>query len=61
MSHLLHFYVEFAPDLTNKKYISHLGYQELVNRFLPFKGTSYLKAIRARRSILELMGVFAGK
>lgn len=61
MSHLLHFYVEFAPDLTNKKYISHPGYQELVNRFLPFKGASYLKAIRARRSILELMGVFAGK
>jgi len=61
MSHILHFYTLFAPDLTNKKYSSHPGYQELVRHFLPFKGTSYLKAIRARRSILELMGIFAGK
>lgn len=61
MSHLLHFYVMFTPDLTGKKYSSHPGYQELLKRFLPFKGISYLEAIRARRSMLELMGIFAGK
>lgn len=61
MSHIVHFYALFAPDLTNKKYSSYPGYPELVRRFLPFKGISYLKAIRARPSMLELMGVFAGK
>ncbi|MEW6067312.1 MAG: nickel-dependent hydrogenase large subunit [Nitrospirota bacterium] len=61
MSHLTHFYMLFAPDLTNKKYSSHFEYPEIVKRFLPFKGKSYLKAIEARPSMLELMGVFAGK
>ncbi len=61
MSHIVHFYALFAPDLTNRKYSSHPEYQELVRRFLPFKGISYLRAIRARPSMLELMGVFAGK
>ena len=28
MSHIVHFYALFAPDLTNKKYSSHPGYQE---------------------------------
>jgi Ni,Fe-hydrogenase I large subunit len=61
MSHIVHFYALFAPDLTNKKYSMHPGFQELEKRFLPFKGTSYLKSIKARPSMLELMGVFAGK
>ncbi|MDP2753692.1 MAG: nickel-dependent hydrogenase large subunit [Nitrospirota bacterium] len=61
MSHITHFYILFAPDLTNKKYSMHPGFQELEKRFLPFKGTSYLKSIKARPSMLELMGVFAGK
>jgi len=61
MSHIIHFYMLFAPDLTNKKYSSHSEYAEIVKRFLPFKGISYLKAIKARPSMLELMGVFAGK
>ncbi len=61
MSHITHFYMLFAPDLTNKKYSSHPDYPEIVKRFFPFKGTSYLKALKARPSMLELMGVFAGK
>jgi len=61
MGHIVQFYVLFAPDLTNKKYSSHPDYPEIVKRFFPFKGTSYLKAIRARPSMLEFMGVFAGK
>ena len=61
MGHIVQFYVLFAPDLTNKKYSTHPGFQELEKRFLPFKGTSYLKSIKARPSMLELMGVFAGK
>ncbi|OGW38086.1 MAG: hypothetical protein A2Y97_00315 [Nitrospirae bacterium RBG_13_39_12] len=61
MGHIVHFHVLFAPDLTNKKYLSNQYYSEAVKRFLPFKGVSYLKAIKARPSMLELMGVFAGK
>ncbi len=61
MSHITHFYVLYAPDLTNSKYSSHPDYPELTKRFLPFKGISYLKSIKARPSMLELMGVFAGK
>lgn len=61
MGHILHFYVLFAPDLTNKKYSSHPDYPKIVERFFPFKGGAYLKAINARTSMLELMGVFAGK
>ncbi len=61
MSHITHFYMLFIPDLTNKKYLSHPDYPGLTKRFLPFRGTSYLKAIKARPSMLELMGVFAGK
>lgn len=61
MGHIVTFYVLYAPDLTNKKYSSNPDYPEIVKRFLPFKGTSYLKAIRARPSMLEFMGVFAGK
>jgi len=61
MGHIIQFYVLFAPDLTNKNYASYSDYQEIVERFYPFKGTSYLKAIQARPSMLELMGVFAGK
>lgn len=61
MGHIVQFYVLFAPDLTNKKYSSYADYPEIVKRFLPFKGTSYLKAIKARPSMLEFMGLFAGK
>lgn len=61
MGHIIQFYALFAPDLTNKKYSSHHLYPEIVERFFPFKGISYLKAIKARPSMLELMGVFAGK
>ncbi|OHE57429.1 MAG: hypothetical protein A2Z47_14245 [Thermodesulfovibrio sp. RBG_19FT_COMBO_42_12] len=61
MSHITHFYMLFVPDLTNRKYSSHPDYAEMVKRFLPFKGISYLKSIKARPSMLELMGVFAGK
>ena len=61
MSHITHFYILFAPDLTNKKYSPHPDYPEIVKRFFPLKGISYLKAIKARPSMLELMGVFAGK
>jgi len=35
MSHIVHFYALFAPDLTNKKYSMHPGFQELEKRFLP--------------------------
>src|SRR4030066_1629058 len=54
MGHIIQFYVLFAPDLTNKKYSSHPDYPEIVKRFFPLKGISYLKAIKARPSTVGL-------
>lgn len=61
MSHLTHFYFLFLPDLINQKYRGHPTYPELVARFRPFTGSSYRRALKARRSPLEIMGLFAGK
>lgn len=61
MSHLSHFYVLFAPDLTNPLYEGMKQYQALKGRFAPMHGTSLLRAIKARQSALEIMGLVAGK
>ena len=37
MGHIVHFYVLFAPDLTNKKYSMHPGFQELESAFFHLK------------------------
>jgi Ni,Fe-hydrogenase I large subunit len=61
MSHLTHFYFLYLPDFINQKYRAYPHYQELVERFRPFSGSSYRRALKARRSPLEIMGLFAGK
>jgi len=61
LNQLTHFYLLFAPDLTNKRYSAHPLYPELVRRFSPFSGTSYRKFIDARKKLLVIMGLFAGK
>jgi hydrogenase large subunit len=61
MSHLTHFYFLYLPDLINHKYRGHPRYDELVGRYRPFAGSSYRRALKARRSPLEIMGLFAGK
>lgn len=61
MSHPTHFYALFAIDLTNNKYSSHSAYNELVKRFAPMKGTSYIGAIKERKRFLEILGLLIGK
>jgi len=61
MSHLSHFYLLFAPDLTNPHYQGSELYNILLERFGPMRGTSVMRAVKARQSALELMGLLAGK
>ena len=61
MSHLSHFYLLFAPDLTNPQYQGSELYNILLERFGPMRGTSVMRAVKARQSALELMGLLAGK
>jgi hydrogenase large subunit len=61
MSHLTHFYALFGADLVNEAYKSRPFYEELVKRFTPFKGSSYHKLIRARKDLLQIIGLFVGK
>jgi len=61
MNHITHFYALFVIDLINKKYSGNSTYKELVKRFSPFEGNSYIKAIKARKNFLAFLGLFAGK
>lgn len=61
MSHLSHFYLLFAPDLTNKAYKRHSFYKLINKRFVPLTGTSIVMAVDARQSMLEITGLVAGK
>ncbi len=60
-SHAAHFYVLFGPDLTNKKYQDHPAYPELVKRFAPFTGTSWLTAVMAKRKLNEAYAILGGQ
>lgn len=56
LSHLAHFCFSFSADLCGLP-----GCSELEERFAPIKGTSFQGMLRARRVLLGLMGLFAGK
>jgi hydrogenase large subunit len=56
LSHLTHFYLSFAPDLSEPPHED-----EATGRLLPPSGRSYSRALRAREEILGVMGLFAGK
>jgi len=56
LSHLSHFYLSFAPDLCRLP-----GWEGLSERFTPIRGTSFRRALRVRRVLLGVMGLFAGK
>ena len=61
ISHITHFYVFFAVDLTNKKYSKATNYKEILERFNQFNGTSFTKAVKARKNFVEILGFFVGK
>ena len=56
LSHLAQFYLSFAADLAGKRY----G-QAAADRFAPMRGRSLKGAVRARQSLLAVLGLFAGK
>ena len=56
LGHLAHFYFSFAADLCSLP-----GCGRLEERFAPIRGSSFRKALRTRRVLLGMMGLFAGK
>jgi len=56
LNHLTHFYMSFAADLVGPPY----G-KELARRFTPVTGASYVTALRVRKGLLGILGIFAGK
>ncbi len=56
LSHLAHFYFSFAPDLCLLPAAGSLS-----GRFESLKGASFRKALSFRRTLLGVMGLFAGK
>jgi len=61
MSHLSHFYLLFAPDLTSHRYKNLSAYETVNQRFTAMRGTSVVLALKARQSALEIMGLVGGK
>lgn len=61
MSHLSHFYLLFAPDLTSQRYKGLSVYEKVNHRFTAMKGSSVVMALNARQSALEIMGLVGGK
>ena len=61
MSHLSHFYLLFAPDLTSQRYKNLSVYETVNQRFTAMKGSSVVMALNARQSALEIMGLVGGK
>lgn len=61
LNQFTHFYILFTPDLVNPRYSGHPLYPEVVKRFSPFSGLSYRKMVEARKALLTIMGIFAGK
>ncbi|MFW6189585.1 MAG: nickel-dependent hydrogenase large subunit [Planctomycetota bacterium] len=56
LSHLAHFECSFAGDLCSLP-----GCGQLEERFAPIRGRSFRRALRARKVLLGLMGLLAGK
>jgi hydrogenase large subunit len=61
MSHLTHFYLLLGPDLINTAHRNTSVYGPLVDRLANMEGSSVMRAVKARQSLLEIMGLLAGK
>ena len=61
LNQLGHFYLLFAPELANYRYRSFPLYSEVAKRLAAISGTSYQKFINARKKLLVIMGLLAGK
>jgi len=56
INHLTHFYLSFAPDLASRS-----PDDGETARFRPTGGSAFRAAVEARRALLPLVGLFAGK
>ena len=61
MSHLTHFYLLLSPDLINPAHKKAAAFQQMQDRLANMDGVSVMRAIKARQSLLEIMGLLAGK
>lgn len=59
--HLTHFYIFFMPDFAREAYAGRPWYPEIAERFKATSGSATRDALPARKSLLESMGLLAGK
>jgi uptake hydrogenase large subunit len=59
--HLTHFYIFFMPDFARAQYAGHGWHAAIERRFKAIDGDAANEALRARRRLLEIMGILAGK
>ena len=59
--HLTHFYLFFMPDFARAEYAGRRGFEATARRFKAVTGEAAREVLPARRRLLEIMGVLAGK
>jgi len=59
--HLSHFYLFFMPDFARAEYARRPDYERTRRRFEAQRGDATREVLPARRRLLEMMGVLAGK
>jgi hydrogenase large subunit len=60
-SSITHIYALFNVDFVNEKYRGRGIYTELKKRFAPFNGSSYIEALKARRTLLGIVAILGGQ
>lgn len=59
--HLTHFYIFFMPDFARAQYAGQSWHDATTRRFKAIEGAAANEALQARRRLLEIMGILAGK
>lgn len=59
--HLTHFYIFFMPDFARAQYAGRSWHQSATRRFKAIEGAAANEVLQARRRLLEIMGILAGK
>lgn len=59
--HLTHFYLFFMPDFARAEYAARAWFEPTVERFKAVSGNASAEYLPARRRLLEIMGLIAGK
>jgi hydrogenase large subunit len=59
--HLTHFYIFFMPDFARAQYAGQSWHKAALRRFKAIEGAAANEVLQARRRLLEIMGLLAGK